>query len=155
MNKVAKVDSCKVVSNVDQANFLELYKMRWQIECMFKNLESSGFDIEATHLAKHKRLKALFSVLRTAFVWVMKLADKMAQGIKTNKILIHGRCQISEFRLGFRELKVVLFFSNTRFIKTIFGFWHLLRIKSQQFFGFLEKMYFFELQGDIDSYCVM
>ena len=114
LNKENRVDYCIVVSNFDRDNSLEVYRLRWQIECMFKNLKSSGFDIEATHLTKHERLNALLSVVSIAYVWVVKVAEKMLQVAKCNKILNHGRRQISEFRQGLRELKKILFFSNSK-----------------------------------------
>ncbi|MFN8278729.1 MAG: IS4 family transposase [Saprospiraceae bacterium] len=113
LDKENRVDYCIVVSNVDHDNSLEVYRKRWQIECMFKNLKSSGFDIEATHLTKHERLNALLSVVSIAYVWVVKVADKMVQAIKSTKTLSHGRRPISEFRQGLRELKKALFISNT------------------------------------------
>ncbi|MBK9109259.1 MAG: hypothetical protein IPM92_13065 [Saprospiraceae bacterium] len=52
-NKFNNVDNCIVVSYVNDENPLQEYRQQWQIENMFRNMKSSGFDLESTHVTKY------------------------------------------------------------------------------------------------------
>jgi len=45
----------------------ECYKMRWQIETMFKVFKCSGLNLEDTHLKDMERIKKLASILCVVF----------------------------------------------------------------------------------------
>jgi len=104
-NKLNRIDFCIVVSNVNHEIPLSVYKLRWQIESMFKNMKSSGFDLESTHVTKHERLSNLLTLISIAYVWVVKIGEKVKSHIASSDILKHGRKKISIFRLGLRHLR--------------------------------------------------
>lgn len=51
---------------------LPLYKLRWSIECLFKNAKSSGFDWEKTHLTHADRALKLLAILALATALAVK-----------------------------------------------------------------------------------
>jgi hypothetical protein len=53
---------------------LPLYKIRWAIECLFKNAKSSGFLWESTHIISPQRAEKLAFVLALAAALVIKEA---------------------------------------------------------------------------------
>lgn len=53
-----------VCSNTKNTNtILSTYRKRWDIEPMFKNLKTQGFNIEDTHMTCLERLKKLMAVV--------------------------------------------------------------------------------------------
>lgn len=46
--------------NAEEA--LEMYKLRWQVETMFKGMKSGGFDIEGSYVRDLSRMSNLFAV---------------------------------------------------------------------------------------------
>ena len=48
---------------------LKIYRQRWGIERLFGHLKKNGFDLEATHMTNHRKLKMLFSMVVLAFVF--------------------------------------------------------------------------------------
>jgi len=104
-NKLNKIDYCIVVSNVNDEDPLQEYKLRWQIENMFRNMKSSGFDLESTHVTKHNRLSNLLTLISIAYVWVVKIGEKIKSQMTSSDILRHGRKKMSIFRLGLRNLR--------------------------------------------------
>lgn len=57
---------CLLADNRLSVELLPLYKVRWTIECMFKNTKSSGFRLEETHLIHLDRAEHLFSIVALA-----------------------------------------------------------------------------------------
>ena len=56
-----------VCSNTkDTGAILSTYRKRWDIESMFKNLKTQGFNIEDTHMKCLERLKKLMAVVAIA-----------------------------------------------------------------------------------------
>jgi hypothetical protein len=96
-----------VVSNRSPGHALANYAKRWQIECFFKALKSSGFDPEATHLTHSKRINTLLVVVNIAFVWALKVADVVCRK-KPIPLKQHGRRQKSVFRTGLDHLRHLL-----------------------------------------------
>lgn len=76
------------------------YKQRWQIECFFKALKSSGFDLENTHLKDLKRLEKLICLVMLAFVWCYKVGDYLDKEVKKITIKKHGHRAKSVFKYG-------------------------------------------------------
>ena len=70
------------------------------METLFKALKSSGFDIEATHVADQKRLERLFLLTMIAFLWCYRIGDYLDQHIQKIKLKTHGRRAISVFKYG-------------------------------------------------------
>lgn len=50
-------------------SIFEAYRKRWEIETLFAALKSRGFDLEATHLRRPKRIRKLLGILAFAYTW--------------------------------------------------------------------------------------
>jgi hypothetical protein len=63
-----------VLTNRDMKarDVLAVYKTRWNIECLFKNLKRSGFNLEDTHITIPERLKKLMAVCALAAAFCIK-----------------------------------------------------------------------------------
>lgn len=116
-NKLHKIDYCIVVSNANVENPLKEYKLRWQIENMFRNMKSSGFDLESTHVTKHERLSNLLTLISIAYVWVIKLGEKIESKINSNGISKYEHKKISVFRNGLRHLRNALISMKSKALK--------------------------------------
>jgi Transposase DDE domain len=55
-----------------EIELLPLYKIRWSIECLFKNAKSSGFLWETTHLIHADRAEKLVAILALATTLAIK-----------------------------------------------------------------------------------
>jgi hypothetical protein len=95
---------------------MSIYAERWTIECFFKAIKSSGFNIEDTHICDQKRLEKLFAVVCIAFVWVYLIGEYQNQ-IKKIPVLKHNRRAFSIFRYGLDEINRALLFDNQLLIK--------------------------------------
>jgi len=53
-----------ILTNTDTKASLviEIYKTRWMIECLFKNVKGNGFNLEDTHITISERLEKLMAV---------------------------------------------------------------------------------------------
>lgn len=78
---------------------LARYRARWRIECLFANLKSKGFDLEATHLTQLAKLSTLMALLALALALAAK-AGAAAQQRKAIPVKKHGRKAQSLFALG-------------------------------------------------------
>ena len=103
-----------VVSNRNPKTALAAYAKRWQIECLFKALKSSGFNFEATHLRHLDRINTLLVVVSLAFLWALKVGEFVHRQLKPVSIKSHGRKQKSLFRAGLDYLRHVFANSGTR-----------------------------------------
>ena len=96
-----------VMHSPDVEDPLGSYALRWQIECLFKALKSSGFHLEETHLTHPKRLSTLLSVLMIAFCYAYDWG-KMQEAKKPQKLKKHGSPEHSLFRVGLDLLNRML-----------------------------------------------
>ena len=103
-----------VVTNRNPKRALANYAKRWQIECLFKALKSSGFDFEATHLKHLDRINTLLVVVTLAFLWALKVGEFVHQQLKPVRVKSHGRKQKSLFRTGLDHLRHLLTNSATK-----------------------------------------
>ncbi len=103
-----------VVTNGSPKQALVKYAKRWQIECLFKALKSSGFDLEATHLKHLDRINTLLVVVSLAFLWALKVGEFVHCQLKPVPIKSHGRRQKSLFRTGLDYLRHTLTNSLTK-----------------------------------------
>ena len=76
------------------------YKQRWQIQTLFGELQSSGFNIKDTHATDLKRLEKLYSLTIIAFVWSFKIGDYLNEYIQKIIIKKRGRRAESVFKYG-------------------------------------------------------
>lgn len=106
-----------VVSNDESKNNIEVYLQRWDIETLFGNLKSKGFDFEATHMVKHDKISRLIFVLTLAYVWALKIGISINQRVKVIPRKKHGRSLYSLFRVGLDFLCEAILTSSSRAIK--------------------------------------
>jgi len=64
-------------SNAPQAQSIEAYARRWEIETLFGCLKSRGFNFEDTHLVDPERLSKLFGLLALAFAWTYHTGEQL------------------------------------------------------------------------------
>lgn len=103
-----------VVSNRNPKDALSTYAKRWQIECLFKALKSSGFDFEKTHLRHLDRINTLLVVVSLAFLGALKVGEFVHRQLKPVSIKSPGRRRKSLFRAGLDYLRHLLTNSVTR-----------------------------------------
>jgi hypothetical protein len=91
----------QVIISFNQPQFAQdCYKERWQIECCFKGLKSSGFNIENTHLTDLERIEKLFSIVMLAFTWAYVVGVFVNNNIKPIRILNHRKKAKSLLKYG-------------------------------------------------------
>ena len=78
-SKKGEDDFFIVASHYDGPFAAQTYALRWRIEQLFKELKSSGFRLEETHLTKPKRLSAMLALLAIAFCWILKVGQEQAE----------------------------------------------------------------------------
>lgn len=63
-----------VLTNTNRSanKVLKVYKTRWQVECLFKNLKNNGFNLEETHMTIPERLEKLMAVCAFAVALCVK-----------------------------------------------------------------------------------
>lgn len=100
--------------NIQKAD--ELYRVRWQIEHLFKSMKTSGFNFESTHLSTPERIDTLISCISIAFTaaYVEGLLHSNSQ---TTKIKKHGYTLKTFFRLGLENLRNRLMRSYSKTFK--------------------------------------
>ncbi len=100
-DKKGGLDYVIIISYYAPRKCFEKYKMRWEIEHMFKALKSSGFNMESTHVTNLDRLDTLLEIITIAFFWAYLTGDYLIKsGKELIKIKKHGRPEKSIFKLG-------------------------------------------------------
>jgi Transposase DDE domain. len=91
-----------VVTNQEpqQAQAIEVYARRWEIETLFGCLKSKGFRFEETAMVNRNRIKKLVAVLTLAFCWAHLTGEWQAAQHKPIPLKKHGRPQHNFFRYG-------------------------------------------------------
>jgi len=100
INRTGMLEFLIIVSFNKPEQAMTYYKLRWQIETLFRGLKTSGFNIEDTHVTELERLENLFSLTMIAFIWCYKIGDYLDEKIKPIEIKKHGRRAISVFKYG-------------------------------------------------------
>ena len=95
----------------NQQDALEIYKERWQIEIAFRALNSSGFNIDGTHLTGIERIEKLLVTVALAPVCVV--SDYLHQYIKLIQIKKHENKAKTIFKHGLTYIESA--FSNYSF----------------------------------------
>ena len=62
-------------SGAPQAEAIDAYADRWQVETLFGCLKSRGFNFEDTHLTDPQRLSKLMGLLALAFAWTYRTGE--------------------------------------------------------------------------------
>jgi hypothetical protein len=105
LDKDGKTDYVIIISYFEPRKCFEKYKMRWEIEHMFKALKSSGFNMESTHVTDKNRLETLLELITIAFVWAYLTGEWLVKkGKHKVRIKKHGRPEKSIFRVGLEYL---------------------------------------------------
>ncbi len=63
-----------------QAEAIDAYADRWQVETLFGCLKTRGFNLEDTHLTDPKRLAKLMGLLALAFAWTCRTGELLHDG---------------------------------------------------------------------------
>ena len=122
-DKKGEDDFFIIASSLDGPDAAKTYALRWRIEQLFKELKSSGFQLEETHLTKPDRLSALLALLAIAFCWILKVgqdqAEKEPRLVRKCK---HGRPRRSITRIGFDTIRKAFWSHEKRDINTLLNF---------------------------------
>ena len=96
-----------VLSSPDIDDPLESYRLRWGIECSFKSLKSSGFNLEMTHIKNRDNFMALLNVVFIAFAICFKEGEAHKAKIPYRKTVKSRLYSIFRFGLDriYRALK--------------------------------------------------
>lgn len=93
-----------VVTNQNPRKALEAYKGRWQIECLFAETKTRGFNMEDTRLTHPAKLSLLLALITIAMAWSLACATALT-GRSDIARAKHGFRRKSSFRLGFDALR--------------------------------------------------
>ena len=97
-----------VVTNLNPRKALKAYKSRWQIECLFAETKTRGFNMEDTRLTQPAKLSTLLAIIAMAMAWSLACATVLL-GRSEIANASHGYRRKSHFRLGFDALRQWLF----------------------------------------------
>ncbi len=122
-NKKGEDDYFIIASHYYHKGVSKRYALCWRIEQLFKELKTSGFQLEQTHLTVHQRLSTMLALLAIAFCWILKvgqhLAERKPRLVKKCK---HGRPRYSITRIGFDAIRKVYWSHKKRDIKFVLLF---------------------------------
>lgn len=98
-DRTGKVEILRLVTTIAYANkAVELYKLRYRIEALFKHLKSNGFDLEALHLQSSRKIRLMMALVVLAYTL------SIIYGLKGYKRkyppLKHGSPAMSVFKVG-------------------------------------------------------
>ena len=86
---------------------IELYKQRWSIECMFRNMKKKGFNLEETHMTASHKLETLFGVLAISFAWAVTVGEIRTR-IKNIRIIKKKGAEFNLFSYGKQLISSIL-----------------------------------------------
>lgn len=97
-------DPIIVATNRNPRKAVSAYKGRWQIECLFAETKTRGFNMEDTRLTNPAKLSLLLALVAIAMAWSLACASAL---IGRNDIprAKHGFRRKSCFRTGFDALR--------------------------------------------------
>lgn len=109
--------SCKIIrddyviliysAEITKSESVRLYKLRWEIESMFKAMKTQGFNIENTHITMIDRLSKMLYIIIIAFAFITKFGF-LCHKIKPIKVKKHGRRLFSIFTYGLNIMHKIL-----------------------------------------------
>jgi DDE family transposase len=97
-----------VATDLAPRKALHAYKQRWQIECLFGDTKTRGFNMEDTHLTQPAKLAVLLAIVALAIAW----AQACATAVKPKGDIArasHGYRRKSWFRMGLDTLRHWIF----------------------------------------------
>ncbi|SDY98628.1 transposase [Hymenobacter psychrophilus] len=83
----------------------QLYAKRWTIEQCFQNLKGRGFNLEATHLRCHRKLRKLVALVSLAYALCLSVGTVANAKIKPIARKNHGYRATSLSRHGLNLLR--------------------------------------------------
>ncbi|WP_139322980.1 transposase, partial [Deinococcus marmoris] len=78
---------------------LQVYRMRWGIECTFSGMKSRGLGLEDTHMTAPDRIGRLFLLLSLAYAWMVRIGAWRADALPI-AVKAHGRRAMSLAQYG-------------------------------------------------------
>ncbi|WP_300938214.1 IS4 family transposase [Bacteroides acidifaciens] len=109
INRDGNAELQVIISYNKPEQSVQKYKLRWQIECAFKAMKSSGFNIEDTHLYILERVERLFAVICIALCWAYLVGLAKHYNLKPIKTLPNGYLAKSFVKYGLEEIAHVLY----------------------------------------------
>jgi hypothetical protein len=84
-----------------EAKFLaQLYRKRWNIEVLFQNIKTRGFNLEDTHIQEIQRIRKLIAMVSIAYSFCVSLGIYINRKIKKIKVNVDNYRVNSFFRTG-------------------------------------------------------
>lgn len=110
------LDYLIVFNPVRSYKTLNLYSLRWEIECLFAALKSRGFNLESTHITHPKRLSSLFFLASLSLCWLLIVGHKRL--VKQFKIAVKTykegeRLAVSVFRFALDFVRSLMFHNKS------------------------------------------
>ena len=93
-----------VASSGPAQKAVQVYRRRWQIECLFGDSKTRGFNKEDTRITQPGKLNTLLVIITRAMAWADACATAI-MGKKPIRLRAHGYRAKSWFRLGFDQLR--------------------------------------------------
>jgi hypothetical protein len=122
-SKKGEDDYFIIASYCGPAGAAKRYALRWRIEQLFKELKSSGFRLEDTHLTDPRRLGALLALLSIAYAWAVKVGRHVAKKrLNLIKKLKHNRPRYTIFRIGLDAIRKAFWSADKRQIRGVIRF---------------------------------
>ncbi|CAM4459888.1 IS4 family transposase [Deinococcus marmoris] len=88
-----------VASDLPLYDVLQVYRMRWGIECTFSGMKSRGLGLEDTHMTAPDRIGRLFLLLSLAYAWMVRIGAWRADALPI-AVKAHGRRAMSLAQYG-------------------------------------------------------
>ena len=117
VGKKIKDEHLVIISNIqDKDLVLKTYKQRWDIERLFRNMKTQGFNLENTHMKDLQRLSKLMSIVAIAILYASIVGTTQECAYKkTVRAPLY-----SYFTRGLRWIKTrLLLFDFTELLKTL------------------------------------
>ena len=93
-----------IATNREPKTALSIYRKRWQIECLFSDTKTRGFNMEDTRITRPAKLHLLVAMVTLALAWAHACASR-SKGRTNIETAGHGYRRKSWFRTGFDILR--------------------------------------------------
>jgi len=93
-----------IATNREPKTVLSVYRRRWQIECLFGDTKTRGFNMEDTRLTQPEKLHLLVAMVTLALAWAHACASR-TKGRANIEKASHGYRRKSWFRTGLDMLR--------------------------------------------------